>query len=204
MSFICNCKGLFFGFDECWFPLSSSSCRAISMDIPDPLLPPPIVHCFRLVFKATFRIGPERLYIRSSRPTFTRLCKGVHSSTSLISSSLFLQQCPSCLVRLILIVFMMDGRWPYSCCFVRCCLQDLFNIARSKSLFLLFLYSLSLWFAATLPSVMLTNSLLLLLFLTYRVYAIPNSTPLTENPAKIAHYFHLYMNSELIILWLRE
>ena len=23
------------------------------------------------------------------------------------------------------------GWWPYSCCFVRCCLQDLFNIARS-------------------------------------------------------------------------
>ena len=26
---------------------------------------------------------------------------------------------------------MMGGRWPYSCCFVGCCLQDLFNIARS-------------------------------------------------------------------------
>ena len=56
---------------------------------------------------------------------------GVHRSTSLMSSSLLLQQCPACLVRLALIVFVMGGRWPYSCCFVGCCLQDLFKIARS-------------------------------------------------------------------------
>ena len=48
-----------------------------------------------------------------------------------MSSSLLLQQCPTYLVHLILIVFMMGGRWPYSCCFVGCCLQDLFNIACS-------------------------------------------------------------------------
>ena len=57
--------------------------------------------------------------------------EGVHRSTSLMSSSLFLQQCPARLVRLTWIVFVMDGRWPYSCCFERCCLQDLFNIACS-------------------------------------------------------------------------
>ena len=34
-----------------------------------------------------------------------------------MSSSLLLQQCPVCLVRLTLIVFVMGGRWPYSCCF---------------------------------------------------------------------------------------
>ena len=56
---------------------------------------------------------------------------GVHRSTSLMSSSLLLQQCPSCLVRLILIVFVMGGRRPYSCYFVGCCLQDLFNIVCS-------------------------------------------------------------------------
>ena len=27
--------------------------------------------------------------------------------------------------------FVMGGRWPYSCCFVGCCLQNLFSIARS-------------------------------------------------------------------------
>ena len=62
---------------------------------------------------------------------FARPCEGVHRSISLRSSSLLLQQCPACLVRLILIVFMMGGKWPYSCCFVGCCLQDLFNVARS-------------------------------------------------------------------------
>ena len=59
------------------------------------------------------------------------LLSHVKRSASLMSSSLLLQQCPACLVRLILIVFEMDGRWPYSCCFVGCCIQDLFNIARS-------------------------------------------------------------------------
>ena len=35
------------------------------------------------------------------------------------------------LIRLILMVFEMSGRWPYRCCFVGCCLWDLFNKARS-------------------------------------------------------------------------
>ena len=45
---------------------------------------------------------------------FARPCEGVHRSTSLMSSSLLLQQCPACLVRLILIVFVIGGKWPYS------------------------------------------------------------------------------------------
>ena len=32
-----------------------------------------------------------------------------------MSSSLLLQQCPASLIRLTLIVFVMEGRWPYSC-----------------------------------------------------------------------------------------
>ena len=52
-------------------------------------------------------------------------------STSLMSSSLLLQQCPACLVRLTSIAFVIGGRWPYSLCFVGCCLQDWFKIARS-------------------------------------------------------------------------
>ena len=47
-----------------------------------------------------------------------------------MSSPLLLQQCPACLNRLILIVFLMGGWCPYSCCFVGCCFQDLFNTAR--------------------------------------------------------------------------
>ena len=56
---------------------------------------------------------------------------GVHKSTSLMSSSLLLQQCPACLVHLTWIVFVIGGRWPYSWCLVGCCCQDLFKIARS-------------------------------------------------------------------------
>ena len=51
------------------------------------------------------------MYVRAGRPAFARPCVGVHKSTSLMSSSLLLQQCPACLVRLTWIVFMIGGRW---------------------------------------------------------------------------------------------
>ena len=71
------------------------------------------------------------MYVRAGRPAFARPCVGIHKSTSLMSSSLLLQQCPACLVRLTWIVFVIGGRWPYSWCLVGCCYQDLFRIARS-------------------------------------------------------------------------
>ena len=71
------------------------------------------------------------MYVRAGRPAFARPCMGVHKSTSLMSSSLLLQECPACLVRLTWIVFVIGGRWPYSWCLVGCCRQDLFKIARS-------------------------------------------------------------------------
>ena len=45
------------------------------------------------------------MYVRAGRPAFARPYVGVHRSTSLMSLSLLLQQCPACL---------MGGRWPYS------------------------------------------------------------------------------------------
>ena len=71
------------------------------------------------------------MYVRAGRPAFARPCVGIHKSTSLMSSSLLLQQCPACLVRLTWIAFVIGGRWPYSWCLVGCCCQDLFRIARS-------------------------------------------------------------------------
>ena len=71
------------------------------------------------------------MYVRAGRPAFAREYVGVHKSTSLMSSSLLLQQCPACLVRPTWIVLVMGGRWPYSWCLVGCCRQDLFNIARN-------------------------------------------------------------------------
>ena len=71
------------------------------------------------------------MYVRAGRPAFARPCVGIHKSTSLISSSLLLQQCRACLVCLTWIVFVIGGRWPYSWCLVGCCCQDLFRIARS-------------------------------------------------------------------------
>ena len=67
--------------------------------------------------------------VRAGHPAFAQPYVGVHRSTSLMSSSLLLQQCPACLIHLTWIVFVMGGRWPYSWCLVGCCRQDLFNIA---------------------------------------------------------------------------
>ena len=66
-----NFLTLFYGFKYSYQMLiiipSSSLCRTISTDIPDPLSPPlPIVNCFREVLRTTSRIGTELLYIGSS------------------------------------------------------------------------------------------------------------------------------------------
>ena len=51
--------------------------------------------------------------VRAGCPDFARPCEGVRKSTSLMSSSLLLQQCPACLVRLTLIVFVMGKIPPF-------------------------------------------------------------------------------------------
>ena len=61
------------------------------------------------------------MYVRAGRPAFAWPYAGVHRSTSFMSSSLLLQQCPACLVRLAWIVFVIGGWWPYSWCLVVCC-----------------------------------------------------------------------------------
>ena len=71
------------------------------------------------------------MYVRAGRPPFAWPYVGVHWSTSLMSSSLLLQQCPACLVCLTWIVFVMAVKRPYSWCFVGCYRQVLFNIARN-------------------------------------------------------------------------
>ena len=85
--------------------------------------------------------------VLASCPTFIRSCEGVYRSTSLMSSFLLFQQCPECFVHLIWMVFVMGGRWPYSCCFVGCCLMGLFNIQaflyNCRQAF--FPYSASIW-----------------------------------------------------------
>ena len=71
------------------------------------------------------------MYVRAGRPAFARSYEEFHWSTSLMSSSLLLQQCPACLVHLTWIVFVMGGRWPYSWCLVGCCRLELFDITRN-------------------------------------------------------------------------
>ena len=81
-------------------------------------------------YRSSLPAGPQG-YIpyphRAGRPAFARPCERVHRRTSLMSLSLLFQLCPACLVHLTLIFFMMRGKWLYNCCFVGCCLQDLFK-----------------------------------------------------------------------------
>ena len=93
---------------------SSSSCRAASTDIPDPLSPRlPIIHRLWQVFRVISVSSHSCcMYVRAGRPAFDWPYAGVHRNTSLTISSLLLQQCPACLVRLACIVFMIGGRWP--------------------------------------------------------------------------------------------
>ena len=94
------------------FSKSSSSCMPLAR------ISLTLSHHFYLSFLATGRssgLHPVSsqsccVYVRAGRPAFAWPYTGVHRSTSLMNSSLLLQQCPACLVRLICIVFVMGGR----------------------------------------------------------------------------------------------
>ena len=114
---------------------SSSFCSAISTDFSDLSHHPlPIVHRFRQVLRATPRILTEQLYVVSSwSPWF---CLSIWRSPleyiiyELVPASPAVSCMSGCLTW---IVFVLGGRLPYSCCFVACCLQDLFNIGREQN-----------------------------------------------------------------------
>ena len=101
---------------------SSSSCRAASMDLLDPLqLPFSIVHRFRWVFHATPCIGTELLYVGFCWSSC--LCSSMWWSQQKYVTYEFVPTSP--------VVSHMSGssnldsfrdRWPYNSCFVRCCL----------------------------------------------------------------------------------
>ena len=67
----------------------------------------------------------------AGRPTLACPCAGFHRRTSLMSSSLLLQMCPACLVRLTRMVLVICGRWSYSCFQAGCCFHVLFRITLS-------------------------------------------------------------------------
>ena len=71
----------------------------------------------------------------------------VHWRTSLISFSVLLQQCSTCLVRLTWIVLEMGGKWPYSSLFMGCCFQCLFKIVQH----------ILLWFPSSFFSIRLVS-----------------------------------------------
>ena len=112
---------------------SSSSWCAANMDIPDSLATSPY-HSSLLAGLPGYIPYPHIAAVCMFELVvllLLRHMRGVHRNTSLMSSSLLLQQCPACLVRLTCVAFLTGDRWPYSWCLVGCCRQDLFNIVRS-------------------------------------------------------------------------
>ena len=100
-----------------WWWWSSSSCHAACIDLPGPH---PHASLSSIAPGRSSRIHPlsgqtRYMWVLAGCPAFDRPCEGVHRSMSIMSSSLLLQQCPACLVRLTWIVFVMGGKWPYSC-----------------------------------------------------------------------------------------
>ena len=84
-----------------------------------------IIYSFQQVLQSTPCVCKE---VQADPRTLARPCEGVHRRTSLKSSPLLFQLCPACLVRRILMIFEMGSCWPYNCCFVGYCFQDLFSI----------------------------------------------------------------------------
>ena len=85
-----------------------------------------IVHCFRQVFRATSRICTELLYVGSSWSSC--LC----SSMWRVPQEYVTCVRPYFFSSVLHVWFVELGwfSWWHSCCFVGCCLQDLFNFAR--------------------------------------------------------------------------
>ena len=81
-------------------------------------------------------------------------CVLVHKRMSLMSASLFLQQCPVYLVHLIWMVCEMGIKWPYSCCFLSaaskiCSKQHAASLCNSYLAFSLVFLSESRWYIHT-------------------------------------------------------
>ena len=128
-----------------WTPVSRSIDELLSSRLKDSFI---IISCRQLgypwpsiataPYHSTLRVGPQGYIPYPHRAAGCRFELAVlllfdHMRGSIGVHHLWahLWACPACLVRLTWIVFVMGDWWPYSWCFVRYCLHDLFNIARS-------------------------------------------------------------------------
>ena len=72
-------------------------------------------------------ISHMALIVAMEHNSCTSVCR-VHRRMLFISTFLLHQLYPTCLVLLIWLVSEIEDKWLFSCCFVGCCFQDLFNI----------------------------------------------------------------------------
>ena len=104
-------------------PLTRVSLTLFTIHLYHPLVPAGLLDYNLCTHKA--------IVVLAGHPKSACPCEGVHRRTSLMISSLLLQQWPPRLVCLTMMVLEMRGTWPYSCCFKRCFFKDSFAIARS-------------------------------------------------------------------------
>ena len=130
------------------------------------------------------------MYIHAGRFAFAWPYVGIHRSTSLMSSSLLLQQCLACLVRLTWIVFVIGGRWPYSWCLVGCCRQDLFKIARSTYTYIQ--HCVNIYIYKYIDKHVYTNKTLYIYIYIY-IY--------THTHTNIQHYIYIYTYTYTLIYY---
>ena len=94
---------------ECWDPIYESNRNHYHhLVMPPAQISLTLSHHSSLFFIASDRSSglypvssqSRCMYVRAGRPALARPFPGVHRRTSLMGSSLLLQQCPACLVRL--------------------------------------------------------------------------------------------------------
>ena len=95
----------------------------------------PLILSLSLSLAASVLIGHFPKWVLYTAPNVCKelmtisLCLSINTGVSLMSSSLLLQQYPASLPHLSWIICEMWGKWSYNCCFVGCCIQDLFKTA---------------------------------------------------------------------------
>ena len=114
----------------------SSSCHAISMDILDPLPHPSLSSIASDRSSRSHSVSAQNCCMKflAVHTALSRPCEGdplEYVIYDIVPTS------PVCLVYLTWIVFVMGGKWLYSCCFVGCCSRT-FCILLSA--FLIYIY----------------------------------------------------------------
>ena len=105
-----------------WWWWSSSSCRTVCMDFPDSL------SLFICSYRPLLLASLPKYILCPYRAVVDKFLLAIPVKCCIGERHLWV--CPAGLVHFIWMALEMGDQWPYSCCFMKCCYQDLYNIAR--------------------------------------------------------------------------